>query len=602
MENNRCNPKLLAAGLILSGALTMTGCGGSSGGNTPETAPAQSAAPITLSGTAAGGAAIAGGTVNVKCATGTGTATTAADGTYTLTLTGIAPCMLQVTDPNNAANVFYSAVQVGTTTANITPLTSLIVANAIGADPATAYTSFSSTTASNITTSTLSAAVTNVSTALATSLNITIPSGTNPLTVTFTAATETTTGSALDKAIDALVSSLAAANVPLSTLTTAVASSTSVTAATTAVANAAAASNIATSALSNCPYAPSGPWLVATMGARSFKTVNLDFSKMTGVGGVAEGSPNYTITQMVDSSNNPITCAFQITSSSTTDPFSMAFRVSQSGVAAGGAIPTATASPTNILLSALNFGMAVPQQSTIKLADLAGTWNIVSLAQGTLTSPWNTWFGQGVRDSSGSGQTYTCSGGLTCATSATWTSTLAQDSADPNGIFTSTRSDGTVRKVAAYRSPSGDMIELILGPSGTTSGDDFGVASQRVSPLPLRAVNSTWTSNVWVITNASDLSGGLQQNARLYSFTVNSITSNSYTRTDSISSVTDVVNVDDPRPYMQRRPAIAATSTQNGLAEWIMVTGLGWGVFATTGTGGPTTNPVYWGVGIVQVE
>ncbi len=596
--------KPLAAGFIFSGVLALGGCGG---GSSDSSSPAAATtAPITLTGTAAGGIAIAGGTVTAKCASGTGTATTAADGTYTLTFTGTPPCMLQVTDPNNAANVYYSAVDAGTTTANITPLTTLVVANALGADPATAYAGFSSTTASNITSSTLSAAVTNVSTALASSLNITIPSGTNPLTATFTAATEVTTGSALDSTIDALVTALAAANTQISTLTAALASSTTASAAAAAVAQAAATSNIATSALANCPYAPSGQWLVGTIGAQSFKIANLDFSKMTGAGGTDPANPteNYTITQTVDSSNNPIPCAFQLTSTSTANPFSVDVRVSKSGVAAAGATLSAAVSVPVVPLSTTSLSIAFPLQSTLAIADLAGNWNGVSFGQNVLPSKaWVTSFAQLAIDSSGNVNAYDCGGGLTCSASVQDSAIITRNAADPGGVFTATGSDGSVSKIAGYKSANGDMIMLALSPSDTvTYGNQYNVFSKRVSPIIRRAAGTTYTAYVWIANNAG--SGALQQSAKIFNYTVNSATANSITRTDNVSGIIDTIDYDDPRPYMARRPAIAATATQAAVSEWILIGGVGWSAIgSTSGEVAPSpTAPAFLDIAINPVQ
>ena len=93
------------------------------------------------------GAALPGATVSIKCAAGTGTATTAADGRYTLTLTGASlPCALRVVGTDGS--VFHSVVAgtgtTGTFVANITPLTELLVATATGASPGTFFDGFGS--------------------------------------------------------------------------------------------------------------------------------------------------------------------------------------------------------------------------------------------------------------------------------------------------------------------------------------------------------------------------------------------------------------------------------------------------------------------------
>ncbi|PMX95493.1 hypothetical protein C1X54_38495, partial [Pseudomonas sp. GW460-13] len=77
------------------------------------------------------GAALPNATVQAKCANGSGTATTAADGTFTISIPDATrPCVLSVTTPDGT--ILHSVVEAGTGTtaaANITPLTELITAS-----------------------------------------------------------------------------------------------------------------------------------------------------------------------------------------------------------------------------------------------------------------------------------------------------------------------------------------------------------------------------------------------------------------------------------------------------------------------------------------
>jgi hypothetical protein len=165
----------LVAPALLSAAF-LTACGGS------DTA----VAPSTLSGTAAVGLPIVGGTVDVKCASGSAlTTTTSATGTWQVTISGqTLPCAVQVSggQVGGAAQTqpFHSiAVSLGTV--NVTPLTDLVVANLTGANPGTWFSaaSFTVVNAQAITT-----ALNSVSTALGLSSQL----GTiNPLTAAFQA-------------------------------------------------------------------------------------------------------------------------------------------------------------------------------------------------------------------------------------------------------------------------------------------------------------------------------------------------------------------------------------------------------------------------------
>ena len=86
------------------------------------------------------GAAIVGGTVDAKCATGNGSASTAADGSYTLTIDGGAlPCSMRVTSADGGTVLHSAATGSGNNArANLTPATELAMAQLYGRSPADA--------------------------------------------------------------------------------------------------------------------------------------------------------------------------------------------------------------------------------------------------------------------------------------------------------------------------------------------------------------------------------------------------------------------------------------------------------------------------------
>lgn len=119
-----------------------SGGGGSGGGTSTSTTP-PSTTGITLSGTAATGAPIVGGAVTLKDSVGaTAPATTDAQGNYSFDVSATHfPVMLKV-QPNipGAVPLFSAALTSGT--ANITPLTTLQVFEAVGkTDPSTIFNS-----------------------------------------------------------------------------------------------------------------------------------------------------------------------------------------------------------------------------------------------------------------------------------------------------------------------------------------------------------------------------------------------------------------------------------------------------------------------------
>lgn len=117
----------VAMGAIM--AAVLAACGGGGGSSNTEAPPPSSTA---ASGVAAVGAPIVGGTVSLKCASGTtATATTGADGTWKASLkSSDYPCVIRV-DGGQANGQTQStalhSVAMGAGIANITPLTDLMV-------------------------------------------------------------------------------------------------------------------------------------------------------------------------------------------------------------------------------------------------------------------------------------------------------------------------------------------------------------------------------------------------------------------------------------------------------------------------------------------
>ena len=162
-----------AVSLVAGIALVLSGCGGSSGGG---------AKAPTLSGTAAVGAAIAGGTVTARCADGntfTEVVTTDANGNWTGTLTsGTMPCALQITGGTPPDTLYSYASSTGTV--NITPLTTLALAQATGQTPADWFNAFTGTPVDVI------SAANEVLDAL-TDSSFDVPTNGNPFTTSFVA-------------------------------------------------------------------------------------------------------------------------------------------------------------------------------------------------------------------------------------------------------------------------------------------------------------------------------------------------------------------------------------------------------------------------------
>lgn len=204
-------------------ALTLIGCGGSGGDAGVDTGGGSSAPEVKLSGTAAVGLALAGSTVDVKCASGTATAVTNDTGGYTVTVTdGALPCIVKVTGTLNGVPVtLHSLAEAGTSSgsvttaaANVTPLTEMILAQATGGLPSTLFDSFSSST--SVSSEQLTGATSTILAALrdATGIDVT---AIDPFKATLVAATSSTpsAGNDYDKLLDQLGARLNVEALPL---------------------------------------------------------------------------------------------------------------------------------------------------------------------------------------------------------------------------------------------------------------------------------------------------------------------------------------------------------------------------------------------------
>jgi hypothetical protein len=223
-------PRFALRAAVVTLPALLAACGGDSDNDVPP--PVVAPASLALTGTAATGAAIAGGSVTAKCASGVATtATTNADGSYTLSVaSGALPCVLQATPTGGAPSLYSVATGSGASaTANITPLTQLVVARLTGADPAALFSGFSGATAATITSTALASAQAGVVTTLS-EAGIDIGGLGDLITGTLTAASGGSAGNAYDVALDTLGAQLAATTdsdghpMTLGTLTAAMAS------------------------------------------------------------------------------------------------------------------------------------------------------------------------------------------------------------------------------------------------------------------------------------------------------------------------------------------------------------------------------------------
>ncbi|MEO7150578.1 MAG: hypothetical protein ABIX46_02530 [Burkholderiaceae bacterium] len=134
----------------LAGAVSTFGLVACGGGSSESASSVGMPGVLTIAGSALKGAALAGATVTAKCAVGSGSALTAADGSYTLTLVGASlPCALKVV--GTEGSVFHSVLpgtaDRGSYVVNLTPLTELLVAKVGGTMPETYFAGFGAASA-----------------------------------------------------------------------------------------------------------------------------------------------------------------------------------------------------------------------------------------------------------------------------------------------------------------------------------------------------------------------------------------------------------------------------------------------------------------------
>lgn len=209
-------PSRWFASLAVGASLLLVACGdddkGASSASTTNT--------TNISGTVATGAAMTSGSVTLKCGSSvTRTATISTTGTWSTTVPTVnLPCAVEATDGTNS----YYSFTVGNGSSivtNVTPLTTLALAQILGATPDSLFASLSATDLAKLNTSAINAAIAALNAALA---SYALPAGFNPVTTPLTAATSTQSGNAYDD----LLEQFGAANTDLTALVTAAATGT----------------------------------------------------------------------------------------------------------------------------------------------------------------------------------------------------------------------------------------------------------------------------------------------------------------------------------------------------------------------------------------
>lgn len=354
--------KTTAAGAV---ALLIAGCGGGSDDVATPPVVTPPAASLQLSGTAATGLALAGASVEVKCAEGTGTTTTSTSGGYTVKLEGgKLPCIIRVTGTKDGAEVtLHSVTEAGTAdaatnqtsaVANVTPLTEIVVAQLTGGLPGEAFAAFSDTSASQITTEKLTAATTTVLTALKDATGLDFTATGDPFKTTLVAATSPTekVDNPYDNLLDDLGKKVAIEALPqvVTQVATAAASGSSAGLED-------AMASVDAGSLPNCPAVLSGKYrIVEYFGSSYVRT--LDFKTMT----AARPNDTTTIPITVDAAKP---CEFTTLSTVNGNEVKFEFAMGAGGVGA--------ARIQNLTAGRNNVAWVFPVQSHTA-SELTGAW------------------------------------------------------------------------------------------------------------------------------------------------------------------------------------------------------------------------------------
>lgn len=471
--------------VALATTLMLAACGGG-GSDAPAPAPTPAPPPpaaLSLNGVVAKGAALGGAAISAKCATGTGTATAGADGSYTLAITGGAlPCVLEAV---SGSDKLHSAAT--TAKANITPLTELMVAQMAGQSAATWYTAASAASlGSSVTTTKLADAQTAVLTVL-TAAGVDTSAIGDFVSGTLVAASGSTAGNAQDKALDALAAKLTAASSTLGQLAETVAATN--TSATSATASALAPELLLKPAAPTCSaLRATDYWAVLTgvTGGTAAQRIKISIDAKQAVTLTSYASVDGTTLNGPQTLTANGSCRF--TSSAGDDIM----------VAPSGVIVATTAQGNAV--------MAVPVQSHT-LAELAGDWNVLGsdTADGAVNSVGWT-FGYGTVTISAAGFQQFTQGcwydGLTTTTCTALPDTIKARKRPvavlADGSFTNHSDDTGVGEGGpwmdrnfVYRTGQGDYIAIgtnVLTPD--SKGDGSVSYATKVRTLSLPAVGT----------------------------------------------------------------------------------------------------------------
>ncbi|PLP98257.1 hypothetical protein [Cupriavidus pauculus] len=439
--------RLLLTGLA---AVVLTACGGGGGDSAAPSATPQ--ATSNISGTVAVGAALPAINVTAKCARGSGTATTAADGTFKVSIAdAVRPCVLSVAAPDGST--LHSVVPAGSASdivANITPLTELITA-ALAQGSTAQFATLDAASQARLTEANLATALALVKQLLSGSIDL---GNLNPIKDPLVAATSGQAGNALDQLLDKLAARLAAARTSVGDLSAAVG------------ANGNVAGKLQPGAETCNVMKTAGEFFVAGQGGFSrvrYDTATAQLSTLDSLGNVTAKSPFMPYQGEA--------CRYIATGNGVVNDV----MVSRSGLALMRNLSTWQ-------LPAL----MVPAQQ-LSMSELAGKWNAVGFER---AAPGQAFYPtRGTFTINASGQ---FTAGADCAGVSTTCSPWAQAdlpvlTQNAHGDYTLTDPSGTA-PVAAFKDTDGTVVAVVSSANGLIIA-----TKQVVRPMPtVGSTNAYW--------------------------------------------------------------------------------------------------------------
>ena len=437
--------------LAACAAALLAACGG---GSSPDAAtpPPVVPASLTLSGTAATGAALAQRPVEAKCASGTSaalaSATTGVDGKFSVAIAGGAlPCVLRVTAADGSVLHSLATGTGATAAANITPASELVLVHLAGGPAAGAFSSFD---AASLADAKVQAALTAVGDTLK-AAGVDVAGFGNLLTAPLVAAHGSTAGNDFDKALDALKAKLDANKISLAALADLVVKgSPNLPVANRSSTPSLPAAQLLQPAATNCAALRSGRYrlvvnAVGDANAPATEVVTIDASKLTATdaaGQVSQLTANGACRYRTPNNGDAV--------------------VSQAGVI----VAQIDYGPQG---AAFKGGVLFPEQ-THPLASLAGDWNLLGLDRTADNGPVHLTAATGSLNATGQITAITqCDNGVDCVSvpAANLAKLMVTANAAGGFDFTSTNSTPVeVDRLFAYRSGGGELVWVLLSKHG----------------------------------------------------------------------------------------------------------------------------------------